>query len=100
MYAIDPKRTDLVEEFRRNPFGPHSAELTLLVNRLRLIPAEDRHFIVCTRRAQEWRLAKMPRRRGARLEFVAEAVLETYADAVREVFRLRWQTVTGEVLET
>ena len=100
MYAIDPKRIDLVEEFRRSPLGPHSPELTLLVNRLRLIPAEERHFIVCTSRAREWVVGKMPARRGAPLELVTGAVFDDYADAVWEVFRLRWQTVTGEVLRT
>lgn len=100
MYAIDPKRMDLVDEFRARPFGPHSPELTLLVNRLRLIPAEERHFIVCTRRAREWVIAKMPAQRGAPLELVTGAVFDNYVDAVWEVFRLRWQTVTGEAVET
>ena len=51
MDPIDPERTDLVEEFRRNPFGPHSVELAVGVrggsrlnrNRARRTPQ------VCTR---------------------------------------------------
>ena len=54
MYEIDPARTDLVEEYRQNPGGPYSPELTLLVNRLRLGPMEERYILVCTKRGREW----------------------------------------------
>ena len=97
MYVVDPKRMDLVEEFRRSPFGPHGPELTLLVNHLRLIPMEERCIMVCTRRAREWAVAKMPAVRGARVEL--GAVFDDYAAAVWEVFRLRWQAVTGKALD-
>ena len=64
MYEIDPSRTDLVEEFRNNLYGPFSPELTLVVNRLRLMPMGDRHVLVCTRNGSEWTLAKMPSNAG------------------------------------
>jgi hypothetical protein len=99
MYVVDPKRRDLVEEFRRNPFGPHGPELTLLVNHLRLIPMEERYIMVCTRRAREWAVAKMPTVRGAPVELVVGAAFDDYASAVWEVFRLRWQAVTGKELD-
>ena len=99
MYAVDPERIDLVEEYRQSPFGPHSAELTLLVNALRLMPIGQRHIIVCTERGREWVVGRMPAARGAPVELLAGAVFDDYAAAVWEVFRLRWQTVTGEVLE-
>ena len=97
MHVVDPERVDLVEEFRRNPFGPHGPELTLLVNQLRLIPMEQRYIIVCTRRAREWAVAKMPTVRGAPVEL--GAAFDDYAAAVWEVFRLRWQAVTGMALD-
>ena len=78
MYRIDPSRTGLVEEYRNNPGGPHSAELTLVVNRLRLMPLVDRHILVCTRRGCEWTLAKMPARRGARVELYESQVFDDY----------------------
>ncbi len=98
MYEIDPSRTDLVEEFRNNPDGPHSPELTLVVNRLRLMPMADRHILVCTQRGREWTLAKMPSRRGAVLELFKDRVFTNYDEAVWEVFKMRWETVTGESL--
>ena len=95
MYDIDPLRTDLVDEFRNNPAGPHSAELTLVVNRLRLMPMADRHILVCTKRGREWTLARMPSKRGATLELFEDRVFDDYYEGVREVFKMRWQTVTG-----
>jgi hypothetical protein len=98
MYEIDPSRKDLVEEFRNNPAGPHSPDLTLVVNRLRLMPMADRHILVCTQRGREWTLAKMPSKRGARVELFKDRVFTNYDEAVWEVFRMRWETVTGEKL--
>lgn len=96
MYQIDPSRTDLVEEFMRTPGGPHSPELTLVVNRLRLMPMADRHVLVCTKRGREWTLARIPPERGAKMELLEDQVFDDYDEAVREVFRRRWKTVTGQ----
>lgn len=98
MYEIDPSRRDLVEEFLGNPGGPYGPELTLLVNRLRLGPMEERTILVCTKRGREWTLAKMPTVRGARLEFFEDLVFDDYDAAARAVFRMRWEAVTGEAL--
>jgi len=98
MYEIDPSRTDLVEEFRNNPGGPYSAELALVVNRLRLMPVAERHVLVCTRHGREWILARVPSERGARVELFEDRVFEDYDEAVWAVFKMRWQTVTGQSL--
>ena len=98
MYAIDASRMDLVEEYRANPAGPYSPELTLLVNRLRLGPMEERYILVCTKRGRQWMLAKMPTVRGAKLELFEDRVFDDYTAATWEVFRMRWQAATGEEL--
>ena len=95
MHEIDPSRRDLIDEFRRNPGGPHSPELALLVNRLRVMPMAERHILVCTRRGREWMLARMPAQRGARVELCEDRVFHDYHEAVWEVFRRRYKTVTG-----
>ena len=95
MYEIDPTRTDLIEEFDQNPGGPYSPELALVVNRLRLMRMEERTIIVCNKRGVEWSLAKMPTVRGAKLEFYDDLVFDDYYAAVKKVFRIRWQAVTG-----
>lgn len=94
MYDVDPTRTDLIEEFEARPGGPHSRELAELVMSLRVLPMEDRHIIVCTRRGTEWAVGRMPTRRGAPIELVEGAVFDDYEDAVRKVFRLRWEAAT------
>ena len=99
MYEIDPSRTDLVEEFRSNPGGPHSPELTLVVNRLRVMPLADRHVLVCTKRGREWVLAKIPNLRGAKMEIFEDQVFDDYYAGVWEVFKRRWKTVTGRDAE-
>ncbi len=98
MYEIDPSRKDLVEEYRENPGGPYSPELTLLVNRLRLGPMEERYILVCTKRGREWMVANMPTVRGAKLEFLEDRVFDDYYAAAWEVFRMRWEAATGEAI--
>jgi len=95
MYEIDPARTDLIEEFNRNPDGPHSAELEKVIMRLRTGRMEERFIIVCTRRGSEWSVGRMPTVRGRPVELIDGAVYGDYNDAAREVFRLRWEAVTG-----
>lgn len=100
MYRIDPARTDLVAEFEASPGGPHSPELMLVVNRLRLMPLADRHVLVCTSRGRQWRLAMLPKDRGASAQTLEDQIFDDYDDAVREVFRRRWKTVTGQDPDT
>ena len=98
MYEIDPSRTDLADEFRNNPDGPYSPELTLIVNRLRLIPTADRHMLVVTQRGREWILAKMPAKRGEKVKLYKDRVFTNYEEGIWAVFKMRWETVTGEKL--
>jgi len=95
MYKIDPSRTDLINEFRKNPGGPYSAELTLVLNSLRVMPMADRHILVCTKRGREWTLAKMPTVRGAKVELYEDQVFSDYYEGAWEVFRRRWKAATG-----
>ena len=98
MYDIDPERTDLIEEFRLSPGGPYSPELALMVNRLRLSPLGERYILVCTKRGCAWTVGKMPTERGRPVELLKDLAFDDYYDAAREVFRLRWQAVTGQSL--
>lgn len=98
MYQIDPTRTDLIEEFDRQPGGPHSAELKRAIMCLRTGPMTERFIVVCTRRGREWAVGRMPTERGKPIAFVEGAVFDDYDDAARLVFRLRWQAATGQAL--
>jgi len=98
MYKIDPSRTDLAYEFRDNPDGPYSRELTRVINRLRIMPMAERHVLVCIERGCRWMLAKIPSDRGGRIVRYEDQVFSDYNDAVWEVFKRRWKTVTGQEL--
>ncbi len=98
MYKIDPSRTDLAYEFRDNPDGPYSAELKLVINRLRVMPMADRHVLVCIERGRRWMLARIPPDRGGQIERYQDQVFSDYDEAVWEVFKRRRKTVTGQEL--
>ena len=100
MYRIDPERLDLVEEFKANPFGPYSHELERLVNRLRMGPVEDRYVLVTTKRYEEWTLGQLTGRRGDKIRLIEDARFDSLAQGEWEVFRRRWQALTGEDLES
>ena len=99
MYEIDPSRTDLAYEYRDNPAGPYSAELKLVINRLRIMPMAQRHVLICLESGRKWMLARIPAERGAPVERFEDQVFSDYANASWEVFRRRWQTLTGQELD-
>ena len=47
---------------------------------------------------REWTVAKMPTVRGAKLEILEDRVFDDYYAATWEVFRMRWEAVTGEAI--
>jgi hypothetical protein len=96
MPKIDASRSDLVEEFRRNPVGCHSGDLRRLLNAMRTDPDLPGYVLVCTRPQREWRLAVRRPGRGQPLELVPGVVFHDAVEAEWEVFRLRWQALTGD----
>ena len=45
MIDIDPRRVDLAREFRARPFGVHSGDLQLVLNRMRSQPPLGKYFM-------------------------------------------------------
>lgn len=95
MYRIDPGRTDLPEEFRRNPFGPHSAELQKVLNVMRWEPIEGKYVLVNTVPHKEWCLAQLPGKRGVPVTLHEDVVFTDLGEAEWYIFRLRWKKHTG-----
>ena len=56
---------------------------------------EERTIIVCTKRHAEWTLGSMPKAPGAKMEYYDDLVFDDYDAALRKLFRIRWQAVTG-----
>jgi hypothetical protein len=97
-FKIDTRRKDLVEEFRRNPIGHHSAELQLILNLFRGAPVAEKYVLVATEPHKMWALAQLPARRGEAPRMLNRA-FRSQEEAEWEVFKLRWERYTGETLE-
>jgi len=95
MLSIDPSRVDLCQEFKRQPFGRHSADLHKLLDLMRWGFARGRTIILCTVPHKEWRLAKFAPRRGMPMEIDQSRAFSSYGDANWACFRARWKEVTG-----
>jgi hypothetical protein len=90
---LDPSRTDLRDEFMRDPLGYHSEELQLVLGAMRSNRDLPRWVLVTVRQGREWVLAEAPRRRGDPLRVLQEHAFTDRADAERYIFDLRWQVL-------
>ena len=95
MYRIDPERSDLAEEFRANPFGPHGAELQKVLNVMRWEPNAGKHILVNTVPHRQWCLAQLPDRRGVPVTLHEDVTFTDLGEALWHIFRLRWKKHTG-----
>jgi topoisomerase IA-like protein len=76
MYEIDPTRLDLAEEFRKKPYGRHSAELQRILNRMRTEPFDGHYVLLRDGRFGPYRLGRLSKRAGSRMDRL-QAALET-----------------------
>jgi N,N-dimethylformamidase len=97
MYDIDPTRIDLAEEFKRQPYGRHSAELQRVLNRMRSEPFEGHYVLLRDGRFGPWRLARLGRRPQDPMTETGH-VFTDRKQAEWVVFKLRWKNLTGQEL--
>ncbi len=100
-FPVDPTRLDLVEEFRRRPRGPHGEALQKLLHRMRWAgDAEAGRYVLLVREpGRRWMLARLPARRGQPIEPLPNHVFTSLEEAEWEVFKRRWQALTGQELQ-
>lgn len=94
-YPVDGTRMDLVEEFRRNPRGPHSEELQKVLHRMRWGGVAGRYVLITLDPGKRWMLGRLSEKRGARIETFPNRVYNSPADAEWDVFCIRWGALTG-----
>jgi hypothetical protein len=94
-WLVDPERLDLVEEFRRAPRGPHGEELQKLLHRMRWAGVAGRYVLITLEPGRRWMLGRLPGIRGAPVETWPNRVFTDIAEAEWEVFRIRWEALTG-----
>lgn len=96
---IDPKRTDLAKEFRRQPYGRHSDELQRLLNLMRGGPNSGRLVALCIRRHREWVLGRLGAGPFDPVKRIDDRVFKSFDEIEWEIFRIRWKELSGEELK-
>lgn len=96
---IDPKRTDLAKEFRKQPYGIHSDELQRVLNIMRGGPFAGRLVALCIRRHKEWTLGRLGATPHDPVKRVDSRVFSSFEDIEWEIFKLRWKELSGEELK-
>lgn len=99
-YPVDPSRLDLVEEYLRSPLGPHSEELKKLLHRLRWTGETPRFVLIEVERGRTWKIGRMPFKPGDQVSIYSEKIFTSIESAEREVFRIRWESITGGSLRS
>jgi hypothetical protein len=95
MYAISERDLPLLKEYRTVPRREWSMELKRLLNRLMIVPPEERVVVLAVTRTGPWRLCRRDGVRGRPFEPIDDRVHESLADAQWEVLKHRWLAVTG-----
>lgn len=97
MYEIDPTRLDLAEEFRKKPYGRHSAELQRVLNRMRTEPFDGHYVLLRDGRFGPWRLGTFGATPADPITPTGH-VFQSVREAEWTVFKLRWKHLTGQEL--
>jgi hypothetical protein len=99
MYALDPARIDLAEEYRCQPNGRHSGDLQRLINMFRSAPFAGKYVLI--RESRTWPLKLKLGRFGATPQdpvTLTGIEFDTYDAAEWAVVKLRWKDHTGQDL--
>ncbi len=100
-YRIDTTDLPFAREFLASPIGYHSPGLQRVLNLMRGAPSAGgsaepfKYVLVIEERYSRWRLGRLPLRRGAPVELVADVVYTDLIEAERDLFRRRWKDLTG-----
>jgi hypothetical protein len=98
-YSVDPASDrQYAEEFRRKPIGAHSPGLMRLLTVMRQDPSGRQVILVCRKPFAEWVLGEMPPQRCDPIVIEPGPVFTSREEAEWEVFRRRWQKLTGEAI--
>ena len=95
MLDLDPNDLAPCEEYLENPFGPHSPSLQRLLIIMRADSVDDPHVIV---EAEDggFGLGTVSDRRGVPVCVYEGVHFDSYADASRAMFKLRWELLTAD----
>ncbi len=95
IYRWNGNRMDLAEEYRDNLRGPYSLELQKILDRMRTTPMQGRFALIVVEPFKRWQLAKLSGIRGVPPEVVDHAFYTSMAEAEWDLFKRRWETLSG-----
>lgn len=98
-YQISQADIPFVQEFLAQPVGYHSPGLQRVLNLMRGADWDFKYVLVIEERYTRWRLGKLPRKRGSKIEMVDGVVYTDLLDAERDIFKRRWTDLTGMDVE-
>jgi hypothetical protein len=98
VFGIDATRADLAIEFKRHPYGRHSADLQRLLNRFRSQPSAGDFCLVVIEPHRKWALACFGSTKREGVSLIGPT-FSSIQDGEWHVFKLRWQAYFGQMLE-
>ncbi|MEA2780819.1 MAG: hypothetical protein QOK29_2363 [Rhodospirillaceae bacterium] len=99
MFQIEPAaHRGLAAEFKARPFGPHNGELQRVLNLMRAQPLPGRYALLTLVPHREWGLVRLGPPRGGKVEIVEGVRYHSPEEAEWDVFKRRWQELTGQPL--
>lgn len=99
IYPVDGTRLDLAREFKADMRGPHSEELRRVLYRMRTMPLAGRYAVVVVEPFKEWALARLSGRRGVAPEIFEDRRFQSLGEAEWEIFKLRWEELSGVAID-
>jgi hypothetical protein len=91
---IDPRRTELRDEFMADPYAFHTAALQMPLAAMRSSRDLPRWVLLTREPGRSWLLAQAPGRRGEPPLIVADLEFTDRAEAERYVFDVRWKALS------
>ena len=92
------ERLGLADEFRRTPFGTHSAALQLLLHQMRAAPIAGKSFLFISETNKEWVLGRYSHELPPTPEVDWSVRFHDLESAEWHVFKNRWMHCFGEEL--
>ena len=93
--SVDPSRTDLLDDFDRDPLGRHDIELQLMVSAIRGSSRIPR-FVLGQVEFGRWIVLQVAETRGGEPTRISDDVFDDLRAAERFVFALRLQLLAAE----
>ncbi len=88
-------RPELALEFKKAPYGRHSADLHYILNLMRAPSANPFHVLIVTKPGERWQLATMELGASSAPTMLDKEFSST-EEAEWYLFRVRWRDITGK----